>query len=145
MSSRDSSAAHDTTELGSSKCSKTDLVMPETRKNNGVASSAPVATFLSMSPVKLLVVKPRPQVLLVRSEKNTAIDCRLVDLAILIAEELPRMNLAHVLAKVRDEVTWKSYLVCDAASSHVVLGGCIIKEHDSGLAELSLMAVRTNA
>ena len=53
------------------------------------------------------------------------------------------MNLAHVLAKVRDETTWKSYLVCDDASN--VLGGCIIKEHSiSGLAELSLMAVRSD-
>lgn len=151
MSSRDSIAARDT-ELGSSKCMKSE-VFSRLGSIGGLTPklrSAPALAPASESKHKLRALKAQsdtvsePQVILVRSEKSSAIDYRLVDLAILIAEELPRMNLVDVLSKVRDEATWKSYLVYDASMPSHVLGGCVVKEHNMGMAELSLMAVRTD-
>lgn len=55
------------------------------------------------------------------------------------------MSLVDVLTKVRDEATWKSYLVCDETQPNIVLGGCVIRELTPQQAELSLMAVRSNA
>ena len=67
-----------------------------------------------------------------------------MDLAILIAEQLPRMPLIDIIAKVRDEKTWKSYLVCDSEKPMTVVGGCVVREHfDGQMGELYLMAVRT--
>ena len=56
------------------------------------------------------------------------------------------MHLEDVIAKIRCEETWKSYVV---SSDQKVLGGCVLKEHQTvdgqaGFAELFLLAVRSN-
>ena len=84
---------------------------------------------------------------LVRSKKQGVIDARLVDLAILISRQLPRMRLSDILGKVREEKTWKSYVI-SSVETGMVLGGCVLREHKSsirsqGLAELFLLAVNT--
>ena len=76
------------------------------------------------------------------SEIKGAIDCRLIDLANLICIELPKMKLIDVISMVRDQQTWKSYVV--VSESDKIIGGCIVREHQDQqamLAELALMAI----
>ena len=81
------------------------------------------------------------------SEQEGSIDGRLIDLAILIQTQLPRMYLEDVLEKVREQDTYKSYVVWSSCAPRKVLGGCIVREHldsetpGSPYVELSLLAV----
>ena len=83
------------------------------------------------------------------SEKEGHIDQRLISLSLLIAKMLPSMGLENILAKVRDEHTWKTYVVtCDDGQ---VIGGAVLRDHNlttpmttswtPSFAELSLLAV----
>ena len=72
--------------------------------------------------------------------------------------QLPRMRLEEIICKIRDEKTWKSYLVTadqptwgNSSAKKVVLGGCVVKEHLNGVTkddvtdqftELFLLAVK---
>ena len=54
------------------------------------------------------------------------------------------MHHEDIIAKIRCEETWKSYIV---SFKEKVLGGCVLKEHNAvdgqvGFAELYLLAVR---
>jgi len=62
------------------------------------------------------------------------------------------MHLEDVIAKVRDQETWKSYIVSSSCNPRKVLGGCILREHEnfdypSGTpyVELSLLAVSSES
>lgn len=60
------------------------------------------------------------------------------------------MHLADIIGKVRNEAIWVSYAVLDGSDDRQVLGGCVIREHESvggsdnepaKMAELFLLAV----
>ena len=68
----------------------------------------------------------------------------MIDLAIIISNQVPNLELHTVIEKVRNHNTWKTFIIsCDDTAK--VLGGCVIKEHDyldSTIAELFVMAIR---
>lgn len=62
-----------------------------------------------------------------------------------MSKMLPSMGLERILEKVRDEHTWKTYVV---VAQDQVIGGCVLREHSleatqarRPFVELALLAV----
>ena len=48
----------------------------------------------------------------------------MIDLALILSDRLPDVNLEEMLLKMRDFETWNSYIVHDEQQK--VLGGCLL-------------------
>ena len=79
--------------------------------------------------------------------RNCDLDQRLIDLSSIIQQELPRMGLSHIQAKMRDP-KWTSFVLVESGTGRVI-GGSVCREHkyegcETGICELFLLSIKSD-
>ena len=60
-------------------------------------------------------------------EKDGSMDEKLLELAFMLKDSMPELDLRSILKKMRDPTIWQCYILHDDSDSSVLLGGCIVR------------------